>query len=82
MRADRLIAELMLIQARGRMTARALAREVEVTEPDNLPRYRGLEHLRCANLHTAWTGRGYLIGGVIPHNLTGMRGVNARFVYA
>ena len=32
MRADRLIAELMLLQARGRMTARELSREVEVTE--------------------------------------------------
>ena len=32
MRADRLIAELMLLQTRGRMTARELSGEVEVTE--------------------------------------------------
>lgn len=32
MRADRLIAELMLLQVRGKLTARDLSREVEVTE--------------------------------------------------
>jgi predicted DNA-binding transcriptional regulator YafY len=32
MRADRLLALLMLLQTRGRMTARDLAAELEVTE--------------------------------------------------
>ena len=32
MRADRLLAILMLLQARGRMTARDLAGELEVSE--------------------------------------------------
>ncbi len=32
MRADRLVSLLLLLQARGRMTARALAHELEVSE--------------------------------------------------
>jgi len=54
MRADRLIAELMLLQAHGRMTARELARQVEVTERTI---YRDIESL-CISGVPIYTERG------------------------
>lgn len=54
MRADRLIAELMLLQSRGRMTARELAREVEVTERTI---YRDIESLSFSGV-PVYTERG------------------------
>src|SRR5512139_1469295 len=72
MRADRLIAELMLLQAQGRMTARVLARQVEVTERTV---YRDIESLCMAGI-PIYTERGP--GGGISlvesyrTNLTGM----------
>lgn len=47
MRADRLIAILMLLQTRGQMTARELAREVEVSERTI---YRDIEALSIAGV--------------------------------
>ena len=54
MRADRLIAELMLLQAHGKITARELAREVEVTERTI---YRDIESLSFSGV-PIYTERG------------------------
>jgi predicted DNA-binding transcriptional regulator YafY len=54
MRADRLLSILMLLQARGRMTAQALARELEVSERTI---YRDLEALGMAGV-PVYTDRG------------------------
>ena len=81
MRADRLIAELMLIQARGRMTARELAREVEVTERTI---YRDIEALSISGV-PIYTQRGP--GGGISlvesyrTTLTGMRRGEVRALF-
>ena len=59
MKSGRLLEMLLLLQARGRVTAAELAQRLEVS-----PRtvYRDAEALSVggsADLHRAWTGRGH-----------------------
>lgn len=81
MRADRLLAELMLLQAHGKMTAQELAREVEVTERTI---YRDIEAL-CISGVPVCTERGP--GGGISlvesyrTNLTGMKRDEVRALF-
>lgn len=72
MRADRLLTILMLLQTRGRMTARDLAERLEVSERTI---YRDLEALSIAGI-PVYTERGHgggceLLGGY-QTNLTGL----------
>ena len=53
MRADRLLSLLMLLQARGRMTAKALSEEVQVSERTI---YRDMEALSMAGVPLYLTG--------------------------
>ncbi len=82
MRADRLIAMLMLLQARGRMTAQALAAELEVTERTI---YRDVEALSMTGVPVyCASGPG---GGIelIDHyrtNLTGLTEGEVRALFA
>lgn len=79
MRADRLLSLLMLLQTRGRMTAEALARELEVSERTI---YRDIEALSMAGVPVyAERGPG---GGValMEHYRTQLTGMNEREVQA
>ena len=72
MRADRLLAELALLQARGRMTAAELAVELEVTERTV---YRDMYALQVAGVPLiAERGRdgGYSLYGDWRSDLTGL----------
>src|SRR3954468_6950871 len=75
MRADRLVAALLLIQARGRVTAAELAGELEVSVP---PARRDLEALSAAGIPVyPQPGRGggwQLVGGA----RTDLSGLSAR----
>ncbi len=81
MRADRLIATLLLLQARGRMTAAELAGELEVSERTAR---RDLEALAMAGVPVyPRPGRGggwSLIGGART-DLTGMMGPEVRALF-
>jgi len=71
MRADRLLAELLLLQARGQVTARTLAAELEVSERTV---YRDMEALGIAGVPIvalAGPGGGYSLYREWRSNLTG-----------
>lgn len=78
MRADRLVATLLLLQARGTVTAREVAEELEVSERTAR---RDLDALSVAGIPVySKQGRGggwELIGGATT-DLTGLRSVEAR----
>jgi predicted DNA-binding transcriptional regulator YafY len=79
MRADRLLSLLMLLQARGRMTARELAEELEVTERTI---YRDIDALSAAGIPVyGEAGRqgGYAL---LDRYRTSLTGLNEREVRA
>jgi predicted DNA-binding transcriptional regulator YafY len=79
MRADRLLSLLMLLQTRGRMSARQLAAELEVSERTI---YRDIEALSVAGVPVyAETGRegGYAL---LDHYRTSLTGLNENEVRA
>jgi predicted DNA-binding transcriptional regulator YafY len=81
MRADRLVAALLVLQARGRITAQALAQELEVSERTAR---RGLEGLALAGIPVySQPGRGggwTLIGGA-KTDLSGLTAAEARTLF-
>lgn len=81
MRADRLLSLLMLLQARGRMTARALARELEVSERTI---YRDIEALSIAGVPVyGEAGRegGYALLDSYRTSLTGLTNGEVRALF-
>jgi predicted DNA-binding transcriptional regulator YafY len=81
MRADRLVATLLVLQARGRITASGLARELEISERTAR---RDLEALAVAGVPVySRTGRGggwYLVGGART-DLSGLTAAEARALF-
>lgn len=81
MRADRLIATLMLLQTRGRMTAAAVARELEVSERTAR---RDLEALCLAGVpvySSPGRGGGWSLVGGARTDLTGLTAGEARALF-
>ncbi len=81
MRADRLLSLLMLLQTRGKMSARALAEELEVTERTI---YRDIEALEMAGVPLyAEPGRdgGYGLVDRYRTSLTGLSGNEVRALF-
>lgn len=81
MRADRLISLLMLLQTRGRMTARKLAGELEVSERTI---YRDIEALSAAGIPVySETGRegGYALLDSYRTSLTGLNQGEVRALF-
>src|ERR1700689_3362708 len=81
MRADRLVAALLVLQARGRVTAAALAEELEISERTAR---RDLEALALAGIPVySQPGRGggwSLIGGA-KTDLSGLTGAEVRTLF-
>lgn len=81
MRADRLLTILLLLQARGRMTAQELSKELEVSERTI---YRDLEALNTAGVPVI-ADRGPGGGCYLPEryrtNLTGLNESEARALF-
>ena len=81
MRADRLLSLLMLLQARGRMTAAELAEQLEVSERTI---YRDLEALNAAGvpvLAERGPGGGVLLPDKYRTDLTGLTEVEVRGLF-
>lgn len=81
MRADRLVATLLLLQTRGRVTARELAEELEVSEKTAR---RDLEALGMAGLPVysqAGRGGGWQLLGGASTDLTGLTADEARDLF-
>ncbi|MGY1666318.1 helix-turn-helix transcriptional regulator [Geodermatophilus sp. SYSU D00696] len=81
MRADRLVAALLLLQARGRVTAASLARELEVSVATAR---RDLEALSAAGIPVypqAGRGGGWRLIGGARTDLSGLTGPEARALF-
>ena len=81
MRADRLVAALLVLQARGRVTARALADELEVSERTAR---RDLEALALAGIPVypqAGRGGGWSLVGGAKTDLTGLSASEVRTLF-
>ncbi len=81
MRADRLVAALLVLQARGRVTASELAEELEVSERTAR---RDLEALAMAGVPVysqAGRGGGWSLIGGARTDLTGLTGAEARALF-
>lgn len=81
MRADRLVAELLLLQSRGRVTAAQLADELEVSERTAR---RDLEALAMAGIPVysqAGKGGGWSLVGGARTDLTGLTAAEARTLF-
>ena len=72
MRASRLVSLLLLLQARGQMTAAELARELEVSERTDPSRRRGAERIGRADLCRARPHGGIRLVDGYRTRLTGM----------
>jgi predicted DNA-binding transcriptional regulator YafY len=80
-RADRLVAELLLLQARGRVTAAQLADELEISERTAR---RDLEALAMAGIPVysqAGKGGGWSLVGGARTDLTGLTAAEARTLF-
>jgi len=71
MRADRLLAELLILQARGQVTAGALAEELEVSERTVYRDMEALGHTGVPIVALAGPGGGYSLYRKWRSNLTG-----------
>jgi predicted DNA-binding transcriptional regulator YafY len=81
MRADRLVAELLILQARGRVTARQLAEELEISERTAR---RDLEALAMAGIPVysqAGNGGGWSLVGGARTDLSGLTAAEARTLF-
>jgi predicted DNA-binding transcriptional regulator YafY len=81
MRADRLVAELLLLQARGRVTAAELADELEISERTAR---RDLEALAMAGIPVysqAGRGGGWSLVGGARTDLSGLTAAEARTLF-
>src|SRR5580700_1191522 len=81
MRADRLVATLLVLQARGRVTAGALAQELEISERTAR---RDLEALAMAGVPVysqAGRGGGWSLVGGATTDLSGLTGAEVRTLF-
>src|SRR5216684_5899517 len=81
MRADRLLSILLILQAHGRMTARELARRLEVSERTI---HRDMEALSAAGVPVTaerGTGGGWGLLEAYQTNLTGLNEVEIQAIF-